>query len=457
MAEPASSSPAATPASEAPTSESTQSTSPESPTPPPVDAPTDAPQNAPADEDEFSFPDELPATPEEAKPEAPQAEAKPEDELGDLTGKLPKEVQEAFLKTNRGRKLYNGFRLAQEMLKPPEQGGLGRLPSVEEVREFHQAAQDMRLMQHEFNHGDPVYAQNWVKNWFQPGPQGYTEGARQVARNLVPTIAEMARSNPQAAEIYRSIAAPVALEYVEEWYRRAASEPTREERITAFNVARLMEQDLTGRYRDIPEAMLDPGYRSPQQAANPQDAELAGKIQYINKFEETRRTEAAQQFERSMGQAIFTKVDADVKAALKGLDATMGANTFAALEKQFMQEVYQSVQNNPLQLRNFLIARDEARRANTPEAIQAAAAAWHSVARPIVRQLRAKYMAENGERLVARSAERHATLDAASQKRGTTGVAQPTGKNLATGPLERQAGESHEDFVRRRVEAAISA
>lgn len=445
------------PAPSAPVTESAPSIPSPSPAPESTPTPQSEPQAEPVahEEEEFSFPDETPAEPS-AEQAAADAQPKPDDELGDLTGKLPKDIQEAFLKTERGKKLYLGFKLGQELRKPVEQGGLGGLPTIERIKEAHQDSQDLKLMTHEFHHGDPSYAQNWVKQWFQPGPNGYSAGARQVASQFVPTLAQMAGANPQAAEIYKQIATPAVMNYIEQWYQRAEREMDPTERVTAFNVARLMEMDMTGKYRPISDDMLDPKHAATV-APNPQQTDIDRKIQFINQFEQNRNQQAQQTFETGMNTAIFEHVSGDVKAALGALSGTQPKGVIAAIERQFIQDVYARVNERPAELRNFIIARDQARSARTPQAIKAAADAWRSVARPVIRQLRAAIMAENGDKIMTRSAERHATLDEASQKRGTTGVAQPGVKNLAAGPTARQPGESHEDFLYRITSAAISA
>lgn len=432
-----------------------------------TEQPAATPEPSPVpDFDELQFPDETDHNPPPVAAQ-PGTDGKPaptgdrsdlgELENADLSTMLPKDVFEKLLQSPRGQKYYKGFQLFQACAKPVEQGGLGFTPSVEQLKEFHQDSQDFRLMSHEFHNGSPEYAQNWVKQWFQPGPQGYSQGAMQVAKSFIPTMAGMAASNPQAAAMYREIATPVVLNYIEELYREAAQESTREDRITQYNVARIVEQKVTGKFRPVPEEALEPGYRATP-ATDPRQAEVDGKLKFINEFEQRQTQQANQQFEGAIGNAIYKNVEADTDHALKSLAEAYPKSTFAAIRKGFIDDVYRQV-NSPqsrANLRNFTIARDEARRVRTPEAIEAAATAWRSVARPIVRQLHSQYMADNAPQIIARSNARNATLDEASTKRGTTGVVQSPQKNLAAGPSARQPGETYEQYMYRTTAALMA-
>jgi hypothetical protein len=154
---------------------------------------------------------------------------------------------------------------------------------------------------------------------------------------------------------------------------------------------------------------------------------------------------------------IRTSLMGDVTAALKPIESMTGLTDKMreGIAKTFHDEVVQRLQQNPAQLRDYVIARDNARRAPTVENLKKAAAAYKSAARPIIRSLRVQYIQGAGQQQIGQSANRHAVLNEASQRRGGPSVAAPTEKDLGLGPAKPQPGESWQAFNDRRVSAAL--
>lgn len=446
------------------------------PSPAPQDAAPPEP-DAPVAEEEFEFPaeDASPAPEEAVVPEpADEADAQASGitKLTDAEGKPLSwaKLREALFTDPRGHKLFKGFQLARELEKPMDQGGLGGVPSVEALREMHQDSQDLRLMAHEFHHGDPTYAQNFVKQWFAPGPNGHSPGAQLAAQSFLPTLQQMAQDTSQpeayranAAKMYVQAALPPVKAYLDELYTKGLATQDPERRLQLLNAALIAEEDIFGpdamqrRRESFPKDIESAEYGSNQPQIDPRSADLDAKIRRIDEFQNRQTQQAEQQFAQGFNGQIDAGLTADVGAALKALSEALPPRVFASTQAAFTKDIHDRMKANPAQLRNFTIARDQARRSRSPQDVKAAADAWRSVARPIIKQLRAEYLKDAQPQIEAASAKRHATLAEGAQKTGTSSVAQPVVRNLANGPGTRLPGESHDEYINRVTRVLVNA
>ncbi len=431
-------------------------------------APNDGAQPEPEAED-FRFPDEeaappIEASPEEQNPETPQPGSKEEAIENE-------KIRKAFMSTERGKRMYRGFQLEQQLLKPPTEGGLGHMPTVEQIREMHENSSHLNLMRHEFHNGNPQYAENFIKNWFQPidpatGQIGYSPGASQAIGSFIPTLMSMASDPKQpeqfrtaAAEAYRRAALPAMQTHINDMYARGLAEPDLETRIWLLNGARTLDQDINNRFReDLPQGIDTEAYAPGGQhaAPDPRNADIEGKLRYINEFQQQQQQQAQQGFQAAVSTQVNTAVDADVDFALKSLKEALPERVFLSLQGQFVKEVQGKLNANPIQLRAYRMAVDAARANPTPQNLKAAADAMRSAVRPHITQLRRQYLDDAKSLITASSAKRHQTLEEASQKTGASSVAQPVGKDLAPA-LSRLPGESYAESLNRRVKERVAA
>lgn len=420
-----------------------------------------------SDFDDFSFPDEAAPEPE------PIADANtPEPDQGKSSDRIMDDAtRKAFMTDARGKKLYGGFQLGQALLKPPTEGGLGRIPSVDEIRDMSRKSADLDLMAHEFHNGNPQYAENFIKQWFEPRDQGngqigYSPGAQQAATKFMSTLDAMARDMNQpesyreaARQVYVKAALPVVSGQIEDMYARALAEPDLDTRLHLLNGARIWEHDIYGKMRELPPgidaAEYAPGGRQTT-ATDPRSAELDGKLRYINQFEQNQQQQRQQAFQSAVSTQVNTAVNSDVEAALKSLKEALPERVFASYQNQFNQEIQGKLRADPEQLRAYRMAVDNARSNPTEQNIKAAADAMRSAVRPHIRQLRSQYLQDAKILITSSSDKRHSTLAEASQKTGTTSVAQPVGKDLSSA-LTRNAGESNTEYLRRTVRERVSA
>jgi hypothetical protein len=488
---PAASTPPPAAAPTPPTSTSTPPSSPSSApaaaTPPPAEV-----TKSPAPEvnlEDFQFPDEQGEQPpaQAAPPTAPAAATPTPDgrtfatnweDAAEWLDKMPAEVREKFMQDPRGRQIYAGYKFQRELAKPAMEdgtGGLGYVPTIEQIREMQQDSSDMQFMVHNFDqaHQNPQYAADFVTNWF---------GRRGENGQLLPGAIHVAQSLPLVLDkidpaLYRAVAMPIMNSYLEERYRQLPTLPTEDDRVRFLNATLDLESDLSGQTpqqiadrRGITEPVWKQGQapQPRQPGTDPREMALQQRENALRASQQQYIEAQNQQFFDSLNTSIHGLFTADVQAALKPLaDAYPGQNgqqsrTYLAIANDFSNEVRATLgdpDKSPA-FRLYVMARDRAAATRDPRDVRQAAVEYTKVARPLIRQLRADYIQNAGIQLVSQSNARHQVLAEAANKTGSASVAQPvapTAQNGRTPQVIPQAGESYQEALLRTVSQRLTA
>ena len=394
-------------------------------------------------EEEFRFPDESDA----AKPAADAAVADKDGiSGGELTKEQEKAAESALLKTARGRQMYDTFKMMRELEKPAAEGGLGFRPSAAQIKESFSHSTDLRAMTNDFRNGNP----NFIVQWFAGrNGQAPSQASLAIAEKFMPTLAQ------HAPEAYVRAAVPAVGNFIDELYREAATMPTEQERVLWLNISRHAEAYFTGgKFREIPDELVKTG-KDPN-AVDPRMAEYDDKINKIKEWETRQARQAEQSFANSVNSSIRNSLMADIEAALAPVKEQEPEKRYRAIVRQFHDDIVQTISQNPANLRTYNEALALAKSNPSEENIRKAGKAWAEAARPTIRSLRPGYVKGSLGPKAQESAERHKTLEEASQRRGGTSVASPVGKSLATGTSGPQPGESQYDFRKRQFAEILS-
>jgi hypothetical protein len=486
---PAASSPAPatpTPPTPPPTPPSSPGSASAAAAPPAEVTPSTAPE---VNLEDFNFPDEEGAQPPAATPAVtptPTPQATPDgrafatnwEDAAEWLDKMPAEVREKFMQDPRGRQIYAGYKFQRELSKPPTEdgtGGLGYVPTIEQMRAMAQDSSDMEFMVHNFDqaHQNPQYADDFVNNWF---------GRRDEQGQLLPGALRVAQSIPLAldkidSQLYRAMAMPIMSSYLEERYRQIPALATEEDRVRFLTATLDLESDLTGQTpqqiadrRGITEPVWKQG-QAPQPrvpANDPREAALRQREQAMAERDSQFVAAQNQHFFDSLNSSIHGLFSTDVQAALKPLaDAYPGQNgsqslTFQALATRFADEIRATLgdpDRSPA-FRLYVMARDRAAATRDPRDVRAAAVEYTKVARPLMKQLRADYIRNAGIQIVSQSNARHQVLADAANKTGSASVAQPTppiAQNGRVAQVVPQPGESYQEALLRSVTQRLSA
>lgn len=407
------------------------------------------------EEDEFSFSDERGEEGEGGDKKSPpkEEEGKPEEKKeGDP---IPKEVESAFLKTNRGRRMLSSFKTIQELERDPAEGGLGFAPTAEQIKEAFTFGSDMRVMSDEFHSGDPNGARNFVQQWFGLDGGKITLGARTVAQQILPTLAQV---HP---DLYNEVAIVALDRYQQHLLAGAMKDPSLspEERAYAANVA-IGIQHLTGmkqweeaELKELQDSILQMKRGAP---TDRREEEINQKLKRIEDYERRNREESLKSFSATLEKEEASGVRSDIQEALKSIKDALPESIYGPIEEKVLRRVREKVGQNTLGLREVKALRSRALNTRDPGDIAAAARAYRNLARPVIKLLRGEYLRDASGLVRQRSDERNKIASMADGKRGSTSVAKPTAQSiLPGGDLARQEGEDFRSYIERTTSSLV--
>ncbi len=465
----------------------------EVPPPPPIEVPP----AEPAEPEELVFDEEIPGAetpaPEAAKPvvaEPAKPPVSPEEQAAMVEGLSPEDqvvlqkiidqhgkgahaLETVLLRTNRGRRMVQALKTQQALEAPPEDGGIGHVPTIEQIRDYHQAHVDLQTMVHEFE-ANPL---SWTLNFFGKdiGSGQPRAGAAEVLGNLPAVLAQ------HAPEMLGALVNPILSRYntrlLNDLYQRAVSVPEGQgldartgidDRTRSMDVARILEFYLTGQTRPAPAA-------TGPAAADP----LAPERQRLQREQEAVQQERAgiqqtrvAQFESSAATEIDRVVMHDINSVLKArgfLDAfPEGSFQLTALRDRLRDQVYDRVAGNaqrgtqpliPTQFQNFRVQLDRAQRAFLGTGKSDFAAPVRTY-RQMVQQVLKRLAPELGAAVTTAkqvSDDRHAQLAlAAGRPAPAPGGGAPVPQSILPALPARQPGETQDEWTSRQIRERLA-
>lgn len=401
------------------------------PTPTPttvVETPAPAP-DAPPPAD-AAPPAEPPAVPEaddivfegEAEPPKPEDPAKPE-EIKPRAAEDPatKEEIETLLRTNRGRRFLEYNRLMHEAQKPPEQGGIGRIPTLDDIREGETARTTLLAIHHKFQ-ADP---QAWVADFFAPDPATgqVRAGAEQTLRNIpvalfqrapglwnalasetiYPVVQTISNAQPQDIVDPGTVVGAAVRAVVDNMYAWASAFPDgSEDRKGALYAAKVAEARWFGRTR--PDGGT-PAAPAAQQGTDPEKEEMRRRLAEIDQERRARAQQAQAQFSPTLQSSLTDAVAADVRGLFKRYAPALpeGSLDHKWLTTELVQKAIDAIESNPslpaYQRCEILVqqAKDAWTRGDR-QGIARAATAYRTLAQDAIRSLATTYLKEANTR-----------------------------------------------------------
>lgn len=374
-----------------------QSTAPGAPTPPPavstpatVDAPVSSTTPAITEEDlrEFNFDDTgdsakpglippvAPVTPEASQAPAP-ASTTPDEATTRLAqtlaeGGLPKEVESAFLSTNRGRRMLETFKVMRELESPPDPsspnaGGIGFVPNADQIRSFYQAHSWWESLQDEFDNNPGSF----VHNFFAPDPQTgqFRPGVPAIAQTFLQSLEHY---DPQGRLAQAAIApvldrpyiqVPVLQAQLNDLRSLAESVPAGQnpdqfgvdERSRILDAANILQSRLQARFsrNGSPAALTTPTTRGgPADPLAAERAALAAERQRLAQANQSIETNLVSGFRNEVMGVLESTVQKDVDAILarggvKQKLESISPSQYTLYRDACVQEVYKNIAGSP--------------------------------------------------------------------------------------------------------------
>jgi hypothetical protein len=422
------------------------------------------------DEPELTFEDEEAAPPPPAAAPAAPAEDKEAAELSALlkANGLPKQVEDAFMRTNRGRNLLAIYKSERVLKESPNfdpatgenKGGLGFMPTPEQIKDYHRAHSDWSAMTQEFVTNPASFA----LNWFGPDATGnFREGVDKVLAS-VPQVLDQAYAHAertgnqqlreQAVGMYRTVFAPMLQTYLDGFYQRATALQDPAQREQFINAARAIESDMFGKFRE--DSKL-----APPSAADPlaeREQELAERERRLNAWQTKQQGEAQKAAENEIFSTIDQNLTKDCEKALASVKNGMSERAFRAAVNDFKREIQDAVRKNHVATREFNFKLSAARTARGADARTAPVQVYQQTARQAIQ---ARYRTVLQE--LATGAERqngalHATASAAAAQTApaVNGGQAPPQSIVPGATITRKPGEDRAEYMQRRLAGALS-
>lgn len=282
--------------------------------------------------DDFDMGLDPPAQPEaETAPTDEQAEAQPGQQMSRSEAD---EITRAFLRTQSGRRMRSNDLAMQELAKPPEQGGIGITPTVEQIKEFHQNHLHHQRFIEDFNSGSPeqhAAISHFLFGADQAGnsPPGAVEFVASLPENL-------ASSN---APLYSRLASTIGSQMATVMDQYAAEAVSPEDKARWADAANLVRWA-----NGIPMTQQAAGDgTAPQQGQSERERALEAQLQSLQTERQQARQQAQQQAVRSAQGQFYSTVEgaiaADVDKALAVLKDKVGPVTYDAHRVALLAEL----------------------------------------------------------------------------------------------------------------------
>lgn len=196
-------------------------------------------------------------------------------------GEIPEKIETAFLRTPRGKQMLTSFKTNRELQKPWEDGGIGTVPTVEEIREGHGFRNDVRVMRHEFRDNPTGFASNVLGLKVDQGGNAvdgissYFGGPAEVEQFLssLPKVLAQHANTPTGQRLIDAYATPIFKSFLDTQYQSALALPATTEqeqnlKARAIDALQMTEYLRFGKARPLngvtAPAGLQPGEVSPE-------------------------------------------------------------------------------------------------------------------------------------------------------------------------------------------------
>ena len=406
-----------------------------------------ATEAAPEAEEEFQLEgleEDAPPAVDPAPAEQPPAEAAtdPDQEIG------------ALLATPRGRRIYAAHKAMRELSELPEKGGIGFTPTANDIKEFHAAQQDWRMMQQDFSTPEPVAQERFLGFWFGPNQNGQPRpGTEELVEKLPVYLNER---NPEA---FRRLSQPMyeglALRFME--LSKQSADPAEQDLLA--KAADLISRDQLGRPLVTPSSQ-------PSQASS-----LPPEIQ--RELDEARRLKASlQQQQQTSTQraqtAFLSDIDsrgeqqliADVDKALEAAKGVKEANPFMyeAARDRLVSQLKDHLSRNHSGMARVDYQKQRALQTMDPQMVGSVVQERRRLYADPLRQLRGEALKALGVTLKAQAA---VTTDQRNQSAGKTAPASsfsmPSSANNPANPTKLMPNESNRARLERIMKAGTGA
>lgn len=296
------------------------------------------------------------------------------------------------------------------LLKPISEGGIGHVPTTQEMGDYYRAYVDQRLFDSDVLSGDP-----------QGRLVGHILNSPRAADIISKIPSMLERGNPQ---MLHHISRPIIASAAESLWRQMRSAPKGELKESLYQAAQHLHHEVYGKYRPV------------------DDAEPQSTVQSDREVDLERRERALQNQARNADQSAFRAwhqnvitgnlqaLAAEIDRALEPAKKSVAPVVYEGLRDQYTKKVNSRILANSEGLALQGNAVTAAARSGNPADVIAQREHFLRLARPEIAATRAEFLKSAGITVLANSAARHAQLKTASQQKSPNGVAAAPRKSI---------------------------
>lgn len=428
--------------------------------------------------EELDFDAPLPEKPVEAVPAGPDTPASTPDtqiesELTKLLadGAIPEKIEEVFLKHSRGRQMLGAFKTLRDLGKPPEadgSGGIGRVPTIDEIKQADVAFRETQMMRHEIQNAPDSFARNMFgidpetgRSWL-----GDPQQIHAVAAQIPQVLLQGVQQNPQVyAPIMAAVSGPFLMQLLNHQYAVALSIPEEnEDRYRLLDACRIFESKIVGNVRALPQRDATGRVHAPN-GRFMNSPETDQELQALRRRNQQYEQQFAQQQRSNYTSALGT-VETTAKAgAMEDIDKALDFRGVKQIYSEMVlgpqrdaiyNEIHGSMErSNPTGWAHYRMQLEQAGRGQI--AADQPAQTYRNLFRNALKSdlrvtERLNELVKSGRQA---SQDRVNAQTQAQLRTGPNGSQPAPSSVLPSQQIVRQPGESQEDFITRRVSAKM--
>jgi hypothetical protein len=389
-------------------------------------------------------------------------------------GEIPDKIEEVFLRHSRGKQMLTAFKTLRELAKPPAEGGIGRVPTLDEIRSADESHRTAVIMRDEFQNNPESFIRNMLYvdpntgiNYF-----GGMDHVKQAIQSIPKVLGEvLASGDPQAraayGELYATYSVPVFNNFLNYQYNVALAMPQSTnqeiaEKARWLDALQLVEYRIFNKARPL-NLTPNNGNGQPQGQPNQPDPEKQQLMQRLTQAETALRTQGqqrAQSIMQSVESQAATGALSDIDTVIKtaGLDKAYGQELLTPLKNELFREVDNVLEmHDPGGFNTYKLQVQQAARGQVDASVPANT--YRQLFRNALRgNSGIRERMSNLVKGAKSSLDAQTTSLANSQSRvEPNGSGIPArGSVLPGGPvqLDRQPNESREEYTARKIRAA---
>lgn len=389
----------------------------------------------------------------------------------------PDRALHLLLRTSRGKRMYESWKSTRDMEAPATEdggGGLGFVPSIDQVKTWMDADLAFSRLTEDFDSGDPSNVTAVLNHFFAPSEDGRLRPGAEVAAAHLPGLLA---SNPATRPLYNQMSRPIVAGFVAHLEQLANQAPNEEwtafyaNAVAAANYVITNGKASNGNGNGNGNVNGNGGANGSSQyangATNPrQDPEVQRLLASRDREVEDLRRQVGQsqfahatQFEADIYSEFDSITDMAVDAAIGDLKKVYPERVYDAVHHKFGQDVSRQAQSDPIFKRSIQDLVQKAFRGSPDSRDQAIRRYRQQIGNVVKRGTHAfrASLRNSSNQLREESDQRHALL-AAGQGRtepASSGGA-PVAPQGSTAQIERVAGESQVDYLTRKIQASSS-